>query len=84
MIGHVNEDKNDIRTVTPLIPGITTYYARHTWATLAYEAGVPVDVISQALGHSMGNKTTLIYIKPDQDKVDKANRLVIDRFFTLS
>ena len=64
----------------PLIPDLTSYYARHTWATLAYEAGVPVDVISQALGHSMGNKTTLIYIKPDQLKVDEANRKVIDYF----
>ncbi len=64
----------------PIIPDLTSYYARHTWATLAYEAGVPVDVISQALGHSMGNKTTLIYIKSDPAKVDAANRKVIDYF----
>ena len=60
------------------ISGMTTYWARHTWATLAYEAGIPIDTISQALGHSMGNRTTLIYVKPDQAKVDKANRKVID------
>lgn len=62
----------------PVIPDLTSYYARHTWATIAYEIGVPVDVISQALGHSMGNRTTLIYIKPNQTKVDDANRRVID------
>ena len=46
------------RIVTPVIPEISTYYARHCWATFAYEAGVPLDTISQALGHSDGNRTT--------------------------
>lgn len=67
-----------VETGEPIIPDLTSYYARHTWATLAYEVGIPVDVISQALGHSMGNRTTLIYIKPNQKKVDDANRRVID------
>ena len=64
--------------IVPVIPGITTYYARHTWATIAHSLGVSIDVISQALGHSFGNRTTLIYVKPDQSQVDSANRLVID------
>ena len=62
----------------PIIPDITTYFARHCWATYAYEIGISVDTISQALGHSFGNRTTLIYVKYDQSKVDKANRQVID------
>ena len=67
-----------IKTVKPVIPEITTYYARHCWATFAHEAGVSLDIISQALGHSSGNRTTLIYVKFDQEKVDGANRTVID------
>lgn len=67
-----------IKIITPIIPEISTYYARHCWATFAHEAGIPLDIISQALGHSMGNRTTLIYVKPDQGKVDDANRAVID------
>ena len=78
LIGPENTDQGSLQTVNPLIPNITTYYARHTWATLAYEAGVPIDIISQALGHSMGNRTTLIYVKPNREKVDEANRKVID------
>ena len=70
-----------IKKITPVIPGISTYYARHCWATFAYEAGVPLDVISQALGHSSGNRTTLIYVKYDQEKVDSANRTVINFVF---
>ena len=46
-----------VKTVRPVIPGISTYFARHCWATFAYEAGIPLDVISQALGHSSGNRT---------------------------
>lgn len=80
LIGYRSEEDKDI--INPLIPGITTYYARHTWATMAYEIGVPMEIVSQALGHSMGNKTTLIYIKPNPQKVDEANRKVIDYFFS--
>lgn len=71
-----------VRRIEPILPGVTTYYSRHTWATLAYEIGIPGDVISQALGHaSFGNRTTMVYIKTSQDKVDKANRKVIDYLF---
>ncbi|MBQ3949681.1 MAG: site-specific integrase [Bacteroidales bacterium] len=61
-----------------LIPEVTSYFTRHCWATFAFEIGIPVDTISQALGHSFGNRTTLIYIRQDQSKVDEANRRVID------
>lgn len=64
--------------IIPVIPNISTYYARHCWATYAFQIGIPLDIISQALGHSDGNRTTLIYVKRDQAKVDAANRAVID------
>lgn len=71
-------EQSVIKKIKPLIPGLSTYYARHSWATIAYEIGIPIDVISQALGHSDGNRTTLIYVKYNQEKVDDANRKVID------
>ena len=67
-----------VKKIEPIIPNVTTYFARHTWATFASELDIPFDTISQALGHSTGNKTTLIYIKFDQSKIDAANRAVID------
>lgn len=69
------------RIITPVIPNISTYWSRHCWATFAYEAGISMDIISQALGHSMGNRTTLIYVKEDRGKIDNANRRVIDFVF---
>lgn len=60
------------------LPGISMYWARHTWATLAAELDISIDVISSALGHSHGAKVTLVYINQDQKKVDDAHRRVID------
>lgn len=58
--------------------GLTTYYARHTWATLAFKLGIPKDTISMALGHSFGVRVTSTYINADLSRVDEANRYVID------
>ncbi len=58
-----------------LLPGtdISSYTARHTWATLAFYAGIPIGIISQALGHS-SVKVTETYLKPfENEKVDEAN-----------
>lgn len=63
----------------PLFPDLSSYWARHTWATVATELDVPKEVIAHALGHSWANSTTTdIYIRFDMKKVDEANRKVID------
>lgn len=58
-------------------PELSPYWARHTWATIAYSIGVSVDVIAQAMGHSQ-RRVTDIYIARDSSLVDEANRRVID------
>lgn len=60
------------------LPPITGYTARYTWATLAASIDVPIEVISQALGHTYGLAVTQGYIMPDRRKVDEANRKVLD------
>lgn len=58
---------------------LTSYWARHTWATIAYELGISEDVISQALGHQgSGARITEVYIRRNMDRVDEANRRVLD------
>ena len=85
----MNENLRNIGTVerkgrggkkhrTPLFPKLSTYWARHTWATLAAELDIPDETISLALGHSSGNRVTNIYINSNQKKVDAANHKVID------
>lgn len=63
---------------SPMFPFLSIYWARHSWASVAAELDVPVDVISHALGHGFGNRTTAIYIDFDLRKVDAANRRVMD------
>ena len=63
---------------SPLFPEITSYWARHSWATIADELDIPDKVISEALGHEHGNKVTNIYIRKSVKKVDIANRKVLD------
>ena len=67
-----------VRTVTSAVPGVSSGYARHSWVTIACEIGISMDVISQAMGHSTAYKTTFIYLKFDRQKIDDANRKVID------
>ncbi len=61
----------------PLFPEISTYWARHSWATIAASLDIPRDTIAHALGHG-NNTVTDIYIDFDQSKVDEANRRVLD------
>lgn len=58
--------------------GLTWYWARYSWANYAVELDIPKDIISEALGHKHGSTVTGIYIKYSLDKIDKANRQVID------
>lgn len=67
------------QTVARLLPGVrvSSYTARHTWATLAYHLGVPVGAISQSLGHS-SIRVTEVYLKPFENKqLDETNRQVL-------
>lgn len=76
-IGNTEIDKRGEKTFKPLFPKLTTYWARHTWATIAASLDIPKETIAAALGHG-GNTVTDIYIDFDQKKVDEANRMVID------
>ncbi|MBQ6287385.1 MAG: site-specific integrase [Bacteroidales bacterium] len=59
------------------LPKATTYWARHSWATIATDIDIPKETIAAALGHG-GNTVTDIYIDFDQKKVDQANRRLMD------
>ena len=62
-----------------VVPYITAYYARACWASFCYNLlDIPMDTISQALGHNSGKMVTNFYVKRGEEKVDKANRALID------
>lgn len=56
---------------------LTSYTARHTWASLAYRNNIDLSVISKALGHA-DTKATLFYISGIDDcQVAQANRKLL-------
>ena len=76
----VRKGRGGKKIVTSVYPEVTTYWMRHTWATIAASLDIPKETIAAALGHG-GNSVTDIYIDFDQKKVDEANRKVIDYVF---
>jgi len=56
---------------------LTSYVARHSWATAAYHRGIAVSVICESLGHS-SEKVTYTYLASFGNKtLSSANRKVI-------
>ena len=56
---------------------LSSYTARHTWATTAYHQKMPIGIISCALGHS-SIKVTEAYLKPfGNSELSEANRVII-------
>ena len=60
-----------------MFPELSSNWARHTWATIASDLDVPKDTIRVGMGHGERSVTD-IYIDFDMNKVDEANRKVID------
>ena len=57
---------------------LTSYVARHSWASIAKSQNVPVAAISEAMGHT-SERTTRIYLKWfDNTQVDLANQKVLN------
>ena len=57
-----NNSLKDLARVLRLDSPVTSYTFRHSWATTAKYRGVPIEMISESLGHK-SIKTTQIYLK---------------------
>ena len=71
------EKRLELKLPSPL----TTYFARHSFATIMREIGISKDDISLCLGHinpEQNLRTSGIYIKEDFLRMDVANRKLID------
>ena len=61
---------------------LSSYVARHSWASNMHELNIPLSIISQGLGHD-SELTTQIYIKSlENNVVHKANRMFINQVFS--
>lgn len=56
---------------------LTSYVARHAWASIAKSKNIPVSTISEAMGHDSENTTRIYLASLDTSVVDKANSLIL-------
>lgn len=68
---------NQNRTGDVSVPDCTMYWARHSWATIAARLDIADGTIGIGLAHS-AKSVTDIYIERDPEKIDIANRRVLD------
>lgn len=70
---HLKEIGREMRLPLPL----TMYVARHSWASIAREKGIPLSVISEGMGHESESTTRIYLASLEADVVDKANRMIL-------
>jgi integrase len=73
-----NKSLKEIGTICGIKSSISSYVARHSYATNAKRLGVPTSIISEALGHT-AEKTTQIYLDSFENGiVDKYHNQIIN------
>ena len=72
-----NRHLNSIGKVLKLPQKLTTYFSRHSLATICKKMGYSKDMISEALGHSHGSRVTECYLDSyEAEVIDAMNEAV--------
>lgn len=61
--------------------GLSSYCARHSWATIANHREYQQELISNAMGHSSVKVTEIYFKKHTTEKIDRMNRSLISYVF---
>ena len=77
LLSRYNRALARISVLAGLKKKLTSYTARHTWASMAYKKGVPLAIISKALGHSSPVMTQTYLKEIDDNAIIQANRDVL-------
>lgn len=73
----INNTLKIIADMVKLPVTLTTYVSRHSWATIAKSKNVPVNIISDALGHESIATTQIYLASIDASVIDRVNELII-------
>ncbi len=74
---YTNRKLKEIARMINLSTILTTYVARHSWASIARDKHIPLSVISEGMGHD-SEATTQIYLASiSSNAIDRANRLIL-------
>lgn len=79
-LGDYNRQLKRLGSMIGLERPLSSYSARHAWATAARDHNVPLTVISAGMGHT-SEKTTRIYLAALENSViDQANKMLLEVF----
>jgi integrase len=77
MLRKFNADLKEIGVLAGVNANLTSYVARHSYATVMKQMGVSTTVISQAMGHS-SEKVTAVYLDSFANElVDEASKAIL-------
>lgn len=74
VIKKVRKTKTGNRVVTtykPIVPELSSYWARHTYATIAFDCDMPEQIIDMSMAHKSPYPMTDIYIARNMRKINK-------------
>ncbi len=74
-----NSRLQSISTKLGLETSISTYVARHSWASLAKRNGVSLQIISESMGHDNENTTRIYLASLDRSVIDDANAMLLSK-----
>lgn len=77
MMRKINKELKEIALIQGIEAELTTYVARHSYATILKKSGIPTSIISEALGHD-SEKTTKVYLESFENNVlDDASKVIL-------
>lgn len=74
---NINYNLKKIASMVGVKMPLTLYVARHSWASVAKEKGIPICVISEGMGHNSEATTQIYLAELDTSVVDKANAIIL-------
>jgi integrase/ribosomal protein L39E len=78
VLKQVNGGLKEIAKSCKIDVHLTTYVARHSWATILKKSGVSTSIISEAMKHDT-EKTTQVYLDSfENDIIDEANQRLLE------
>lgn len=73
----INYNLKKIAQMIGVQSSLTLYVARHSWASAAKTKGIPINVISECMGHDSETTTQIYLLSLSTSVTDRANALII-------
>lgn len=74
---NINHNLKRIAVMAGISARLTMYVARHSWASAAHAKGIPVNIISEGMGHDSETTTRIYLASLDNSAIDRANAIII-------